>query len=131
MKTMNTIKYAALVSGALLTLPLADRLRADEAPCAVVSAGAETDAATGSAQNVGQAVIGRADNGAVFMHAGGIPCFQVRLTCTLGDLNGDGTIDGLDIAPYVVVTITGIGTPRELCAAGIDMLTFVALLLGL
>ena len=127
---MNTIKYAALVSCALLTLPLADRLRADEAPCAVVSAGAQTDDATGSAQNVGQAVIGRADNGTVFMHAGGIPCFGVHLDCMLGDVNNDGKVDGLDIQLYVDVTITGVGTPLELCAANIDLPTFVDLLLG-
>ncbi len=128
---MNTIKQAALVSCALLTLFLADRLRADESLCAVVSAGAETDAATGSVQNVGQAMIGRGDNGTVFMHAGAIPCLAIHVSCFLGDVNGDGGVDGLDVEGYTRVTITGLGTPRELCAADIDIPTFVDLLLGL
>ncbi len=128
---MMTSKRLAMLLLCLAALPPAtDRSIADEAPCAVVSAGAETDTATGSVQNVGQAMIGRANNGSVFLHAGGIPCFGVHLSCMLGDVNGDGVIDGLDIIEYVDVQLTGVGTPRELCAAGIDTATFASLLLG-
>lgn len=127
---MNARRYAVLLLCTGLLLPVGRRLVADEAPCAVVSAGAETDSGTGSVLNVGQAMIGRANNGSVFMHAGGIPCFRVHLSCLLGDVNGDGVIDGLDVEGYTRVTITGLGTPRELCAADTDIPTFVGLLLG-
>lgn len=119
-----------LAMAACIVFPLSDRLQADIAPCVILSAGAETDAATGSVLNVGQTLIGRADNGNVFLHAGGIPCLAVQITCVLGDVNGDGLIDGLDVAPFVDIKLTGIGTPRELCAANIDNMFFVSLLLG-
>jgi hypothetical protein len=127
---MNAKRYAVLLLCAGVLLPVGRRLVADQAPCSVVSSGAETDSGTGSVLNVGQVMIGRANNGSVFMHAGGIPCFQVHLSCLRGDVNGDGVIDGLDIEGYTKVTTTGLGTPRELCAANIDISTFVGLLLG-
>jgi len=48
----------------------------------------------------------------------------------LGDVNGDGFINGLDIADYVRVTIDGDGTPRELCAADLEISDFITLLLS-
>ncbi len=125
-------KLGLLATQFCITLLLVDRIHADQAPCATVSAGAETDDMTGSLQNVGQAAIGRADNGVVFMHAGGIACLasSTGVSCLLGDVNNDGFIDGLDIDPYTQVKISGMGTPQELCASNLDVEAFVALLLS-
>ncbi len=120
----------ALVLVSTLCCPFGHTLRAEEAECTVVSGGAETDALTGSIQNAGQVVIGPAAAGSVVLHAGAIPCLAVHIDCLPGDVNGDGLIDGLDIGRYVDVTLTGIGTPRELCAAAIDEASFVELLLA-
>ncbi len=124
------MRYIAMAICSLALVSLGKDLLAGQAPCQAVSAGAETDALTGSVQNVGQAIIGRADNGTVFMHAGLIPCLPAHLSCLLGDVNGDDVIDGLDISGYVDIKLTGVGTPRELCAADIDIATFISLLLG-
>ena len=105
-------------------------LRGDEARCPVVAAGVLV-MPNNTVQIVGQGVIGRADNGVVFQHAGAISCYQVEITCRLGDVNGDGLIDGDDVDPYVRVSFTGIGTPRELCAANLPVPAFVALLLDM
>lgn len=129
---MNAKRYFAMVLCSLALLPIAGRLDADQAPCVIISSGAETDAGTGSVQNVGQTVIGRASNASIQMRAGGIPCLVLAttVTCTLGDLDDNGLINGPDISPYVRVRITGTGTPQELCAANITIPGFVILLLG-
>jgi hypothetical protein len=44
-------------------------------------------------------------------------------------VNGDGLINGLDVGPFTDVTITGFGTPRELCASNLTIDEFVALLM--
>jgi len=64
------------------------------AHCQAVSAGAETDVATGSLQNVGQAVIGRAKAGSIHLHAGIIPCLA-RAQCiqVSPDLDNDCDVD--------------------------------------
>ena len=106
----------------------AGRLLGDEV-CVVVSAGSSSHADTGSILNVGQTAIGTATDGVITMYAGGIPCFALHLVCLLGDVNGDGLIDGLDVNEYVRVKLTGSGTARELCAANISVADFVTLLL--
>ncbi len=75
---MNAKGYALMLLGAMALLPATDMLRADDIPYAAISAGAETDALTGSLQNVGQTVIGLASNGSVIMHAGIIPALAGR-----------------------------------------------------
>ena len=52
----------------------AGALRADADPCKAVSAGAETDAATGSLKNAGQALMGDATDGTVRLRAGIMYC---------------------------------------------------------
>ena len=105
-------------------------IEAQQAPCAIFSAGAETDGGTGSLLNVGQAAIGRTNNGAVFMQVGGLGgCGAIRVFCNLGDVNGDGFKNGLDVQPYVDVLLTGNGTPRELCAADVGVSGFVDLIM--
>jgi len=42
------------------------------------------------------------------------------VTCTPGDMNNDGFVNGDDIQAFVRVIITGTGTPVELCAADIN-----------
>lgn len=128
---MKIIRYFFGLLLLLVTVSAVGRLDADQAPCVIVSAGADRDTMTGSLQNVGQTVIGRADNGVVFMHAGAIACLTTApAPCLVGDVNDDGLIDGLDIQPFTFVKITGVGTPHELCASNIDVPDFVALLLS-
>ncbi len=123
------IKHAVLLAAVGAVLPWASGISADDAVCPTYSAGAETDSATGSVVNYGQAVIGRADNGIVFMQAGAMGCHAIQVSCHLGDVDGNGVINGLDIDDYVRVVLTGIGTPIELCAANIDVAPFTNLLL--
>lgn len=124
--TLITILAASIV----LLAHFRDGIQAQQAPCTIVSAGAETDGVTASLLNVGQAAIGRANNGALFMQAGGLGgCGALRVFCLLGDVNGDGFKNGLDVQPYVDVLLTGMGTPRELCAADVGIPGFVDLIL--
>ncbi len=121
------LRIAALIVAAATTVLLA----ADQGNCPVLSAGAETKTGANivSYQNLGQVVVGRSDNGVVFLHAGGGACLSVLVPCTLGDVDGNGRINGLDIDDFVRVKLTGVGTPRELCAANITNAYFVTLLL--
>lgn len=104
-------------------------LLGDQHHCPVIVAGTRVYP-NNTVQLVGQGVIGRSNNGTVFAHHGAIGCYQVEITCLLGDVNGDGLIDGDDANPYVRVHITGIGTPRELCAANLTPGAFATLLLS-
>jgi len=103
-------------------------LRADVEHCSILSAGAETTL-PGSYHNVGQMIIGISTNATITAHHGGMACLRVHTTCLLGDVNGDGFINGLDAQGFSKVKITGIGTPRELCAASLTQPAFVNLLL--
>ncbi len=123
-------KYAMLLAAVAAGLPWANGIFADQAVCPTFSAGAETDAATGSVLNFGQAAIGRADNGIVFMQAGAMGCHAIQVFCNIGDVDGNGVIDGLDIDDYVRVYLTGVGTPLEICAANIDVAPFANLILA-
>jgi hypothetical protein len=117
--------------GAALVAAVAGFLAADQAKCPTLSAGAET--ATGvnlvTYQNLGQVANGRASNPTVTMHSCIGACLSVLVPCTLGDVNGDGFIDGRDIQYFIRVKYTGVGTPRELCAANCSYAYFVGLLL--
>ena len=104
--------------------------RADLEHCPIISAGAETTLPA-SYHNIGQGIIGRSSNATTSAHHGGLACLRVHTTCLLGDVNGDGKIDGLDVAAYTEVTLTGIGTPRELCAANLTIDDFAELLVTL
>lgn len=42
------------------------------------------------------------------------------VTCTRGDINGDGLIDGLDIQLFTDLRVGGGGTPRQRCAADVE-----------
>lgn len=43
------------------------------------------------------------------------------ITCILGDVNDDGTIDGLDIQPFIGVFLdAGSAAPKQFCAADMD-----------
>jgi hypothetical protein len=116
-----------LAAGACSLLP--GTLRADIERCPILSAGAETTL-PGSYHNVGQSVIGLSTNATTIAHHGGLACLRVFTTCLLGDVNGDGEVNSTDIGPYTDVKLTGVGTPRELCAATPDIAAFVVLLLN-
>ena len=124
-------KRLILPLGATLVAAIAGFLAADQARCPTLSAGAET--ATGvnlvTYQNLGQVANGRASNANVTMHSCVGACLSVLVPCTLGDVNGDGFIDGRDIQYFIRVKYTGVGTPRELCAANCSYAFFVGLLL--
>lgn len=116
-----------LLGVACCTLLVAN-LRADIEHCPIISAGAETTL-PGSYHNIGQMVIGISTNATTNAHHGGLACLRVFTSCLLGDVNGDGVVNGLDVDPYTGVTVSGVGTPRELCAADLSIDDFVALLL--
>lgn len=86
--------FFCIIAAVLVALPATRLILAD---CQTVSGGAETDAATGSLQNVGQAVIGRAQGGGVYLHAGIIPCLA-RAECfqVAPDLDQDCDVDADD-----------------------------------
>ncbi|MCK6457188.1 MAG: S8 family serine peptidase [Phycisphaerae bacterium] len=50
--------------------------------------------------------------------------FLVTVTCSPGDMDDNGTVDGADIGKFVAATLNGTGTQRELCAADINGDTF-------
>ena len=127
---MTPKRYALLFSMALLIAFQGSASRADVEHCPVISAGAETTLPA-SYHNFGQGIIGRSSNATVSAHHGGLSCLRVHTTCLLGDVNGDGFIDGLDVGPYTEVTLTGLGTPRELCAANLSIDDFAELLVTL
>jgi hypothetical protein len=127
---MNPRKYALLVLAALAIAFVGPASRADVEHCRIISAGAETTLPA-SYHNIGQGIIGRSSNASTSAHHGGLACLRVHTTCLLGDVNGDGIIDGLDVAPFTEVTLTGFGTPRELCAANLSIDDFAELLVTL
>src|SRR5262249_25727703 len=42
------------------------------------------------------------------------------ITCTKGDLNGDGVVDSQDIQPFVSLLINGGGTTAQRCAGDVQ-----------
>ena len=109
--------------------PLAG-LQADLVPCQVISAGAGTTTPGSQIHNVGQILGGMSTNVSTVVWHGALYCLRVETQCTLGDMNCDGDVNGLDIQTYKNVILTGVGTPSELHSAGIDIPTFVGLLLN-
>jgi hypothetical protein len=97
---MSTKKTFALMLLPAVLLPMTG-LQADVSHCPVVSAGAETDGVTGSVQNLGQVLIGRASNGAISMHAGAIPCYTACSVLVIADLDRDCDVDTDDFALWV------------------------------
>jgi len=78
--------------------------------CQTVSAGAATDATSGSFQNAGQTVIGRTIGGGVYLHAGIIPCLAAAQCIQVApDLDHDCDVDDADLELF------------EACAAGGDL----------
>lgn len=87
--------FACILIAVLAVLPAAHWILAD---CQTVSAGAETDAATGSIQNVGQVAIGLTHGGGVHLHAGIIPCLaMVQCIQVAPDLDLDCDVDQDDL----------------------------------
>ena len=103
----------------------------DDVNCVIVSAGAQMETTPNGLANAGQVAIGTATDGNVTIHAGGIHCIALGvITCLKGDVDQNGVIDGMDIDEYVQVLLTGVGTPKQLCAADISQEDFVQLLLN-
>lgn len=46
--------------------------------------------------------------------------FTVTVTCTPGDMNNDGLVNGDDVQLFTNVMLTGSGTQRQLCAADLN-----------
>ncbi|MCP4246295.1 MAG: hypothetical protein GY778_04525 [bacterium] len=91
---MRSVLLAIVSLGLAL---LSEDSLASRAPCRVISAGAETDALSGSIQNAGQTAIGLLSNGAVTAHVGAVACFAAVLgAATPGDCDGDGDVDLVD-----------------------------------
>lgn len=95
----------------------------------IVSTGSATDASNGSIQNVGQTAIGVIEDANIRMHVGGLYVLHT-VSCTKGDVDLNGLIDGADIDEYLMAYIDGVGTAQQLCAAEIEVDDFVALLLA-
>lgn len=103
--------------------------RADVEHCPTNTAGVQTTGSP-SFHNIGQGVIGISTGATTIARHGALNCLRVHSTCILGDVNGDYLIDGEDVQRYTEVKITGVGTPRELCAASPSVPQFVTLLLN-
>ncbi|MCB9855849.1 MAG: putative Ig domain-containing protein [Phycisphaerales bacterium] len=57
--------------------------------------------------------------------------FSIEIeSCTPGDVNDDGAINGLDLQTFVDVLLEGAGSDWERCAASVSVAEFVTLLLG-
>lgn len=108
---MTTMRNLVIAMYILALVALGKDLLGYQAPCQVVSTGAETDALTGSVQNVGRLAIGRASNGLVNMHAGVIPCLTRRPCVSFAppDFDQDCDVDHGDYALF------------ESCASGPDV----------
>ena len=114
-----------------LCLGLATLVLADEEHCVSIgSAGVGTTTPGPQYHNVGQMTIGVSTDGVTRAFHGCMWCLRVGSTCKLGDVNGDGVVNGLDIQPFTDVKVSGTGTPFELCAADLDLAAFIALLLA-
>ena len=128
---MTVRKSIQLVLSLSLIVAIGGRALADDANCVIISAGAQMENTPGALYNVGQVTVGTMTDGVVVMHVGGIQCLaQGIVQCLKGDVDGNGLINGNDIDNYVQVTLTGIGTPKELCAADITIPDFATLLLA-
>ncbi|HWL94245.1 MAG TPA: hypothetical protein VNT79_12000 [Phycisphaerae bacterium] len=127
---MKPFKILGLALGVAALAMIGAPVQADIEHCPTHSMGAGTTTPGPSFHNVGQSVIGISSGATVVAYQGSLHCLRVHTTCILGDVNGDFLVDGADVQGYTDVTITGTGTPRELCAASIDVLTFVGLLIN-
>lgn len=125
-KSILCILFAGVAGLALASA----RLYADVEHCPTHSAGAGTSTPGPQFHNVGQSVIGISSGATAVAYQGSMYCLRVDTTCLLGDVNGDGLVDGADVQSYTEVKLTGVGTPRELCAASPDVPAFVNLLLN-
>ncbi len=113
---MNVMRNLIGVVMLLGLLPLGPRTQADEAGCVVISAGAETDTLTGSVQNVGQVVIGRASSRTMNLHAGALHCLRAgapTIECVCGDFNGDNLVTLADFS--VFSSCFGLNAPNDVC----------------
>lgn len=128
MKTKRTMAAALILAVVLMSH---DRLSGDDANCVIVSAGAQMEGTPNALYNAGQVAIGTTSGGGVIMHVGGIHCLAEGVAqCLKGDVDTNGLINGGDIDEYVIVTLTGVGTAKQLCAADLEVAEFVALLLN-
>ena len=109
--------------------PLAGGLQADQARNVTMVSAVGTST-TGSVYNVGQTMVGISTGATQIAYHGVMYALRVETQCALGDMNCDGKVNGLDIQIYKNVILTGVGTPSELHSAGIDIPTFVGLLLN-
>jgi len=117
--------------GLAACLSLATLVVADQQRCVSIgSAGVRTTTPGPSFHNVGQMVIGISSNATVTAYHGCLHCLRIQSTCKLGDVNGDGNVNGLDIQPFTDVKVSGAGTPGELCASSMTIAQFIALLLA-
>jgi hypothetical protein len=117
---MKTTRKTASLLLVAASLAMGASLRADEGPCAIISAGGETDTATGSLQNVGQVAIGVAANNQVTLHAGGIHCLAMNggasPACPCGDIDGSGgAVNLADFSTFA--NCFGLSQPTEDCDA--------------
>ena len=116
---MTSRRYAVGLLALLALLPAS--LQGDDAPYAVVSAGAETDTQTGSLQNVGQTVIGRASSASLTMHAGIIPPLALAaVSFPCGDFDEDGDVDLDDFGSFAACYNGSARPPAPACPPGVD-----------
>ncbi|MBI4578504.1 MAG: hypothetical protein HY718_02310 [Planctomycetes bacterium] len=109
----NAKSLMILLAAAVAVWPTARWLLAD---CQTVSGGAETDAATGSLQNVGQPAIGRTTDGVTYLHAGIIPCLATGLCIQVApDLDNDCDVDADDF-DLLADCSSGPGVPHPVSA---------------
>lgn len=117
--------------GLISCLCMTTMVGADQEHCiSAGSAGVRTSTPGPSFHNVGQMALGISSNAIVTAYQGNLYCLRVNTLCKPGDVNGDGTINGLDIQPFTDVKVGAGGTPREMCASDMTVAQFIALLLG-
>jgi hypothetical protein len=73
-----------------------------------VSAGAETDTATHSPANAGQAAIGRTTDGHIYLHAGILACIAPTMCVQVPpDLDHDCDVDDADLVLFKACSLGG------------------------
>ncbi len=118
---MKIVQYLLVAACSSVLAPVGGDLMAQHLPCRAISAGAETDALTGSIQNVGQAAIGIASNGVISFHAGAIPCLAPTPCMSMARADLDADCD-VDLDDYAVFTSCASGPygPVEIGCEGRD-----------